>query len=494
LTETRPTDAALDTILRTFGARTGISVRPHQRERAAQGIERAMQREGITDLGEYSRMLDHDADVLDELIGELTVGETFFFREPSQFNYIRERLLPEICGRKGMRRTIRIWSAGCASGEEPYSLAILCEQEGLAGQVEILATDISPTALDKARAATYRDWSLRGDDAKKAKRYLRPDGPFHRLDDRIRRLVRFEFLNLAMDVYPSHVTGTMGLDLILCRNVLIYFDRDTIGEVARRLFDCLEPGGWLVLASGDPPIDKYAPFETVLSNLGVVYRRPLESSAAPTTCPAEQPSAGPGPPPPPTEPPSGLRSPLPGQALERPPVSVAAAESGADTLSEARSELARGRYGRAVELTTNHLDDPRACALHVNALANIDPERALRTCLQLTGRHSLSAELHYLQAALLLESNRDVEAVQSVRRVLYLDRSMTIAHFLLGSILQRRGDLDEALRAFRNAAQLCETRPAQEVVALSEGETVSQLAQAAKHHMAVIAAALEESS
>ena len=87
--------------------------------------------------------------------------------------------------------------------------------------------------------------------------------------------MRFEYLNLALDLYPSIATGTRNLDLILCRNVLIYFGRETVKAVARRLFDSLAEGGWLLLAAGDPIIDDYAPFETIVTEKGVAYRRPL---------------------------------------------------------------------------------------------------------------------------------------------------------------------------------------------------------------------------
>src|SRR5438876_76797 len=212
-----------EAVAHLLGARTGLSFSTHRQESVEQGIRRAMSRAGTADLNRYHDLLATDAAVLDDLIVELTVGETYFIREPGQFEFLRREVLPEIRARKGAEQTIRVWSAGCASGEEAYSLAILFEQEGLAEKTHILATDISRAGLARARQAVYSSWSLRGEGARTAEAYLSRRGDRFVLEDRLRRRVAFEYLNLALDVYPSFGTGTWGMDVILCRNVLIYF-------------------------------------------------------------------------------------------------------------------------------------------------------------------------------------------------------------------------------------------------------------------------------
>jgi chemotaxis protein methyltransferase CheR len=483
------TDDDYESIMRIFGARTGLAVRPAQRESTQLGIAKAMRRTGMSDLSAYAALLAYDVDALDNLIVELTVGETYFFRESSQFEGIRREILPEILKRKGRLHRVKIWSAACASGEEPYSLAMLCAEEGLASQCEILATDISSEALAKARQATYRDWSLRGDAGTATKKYLRFDNGRYFVDDRIRRLVRFEFLNLAMDVYPSYVTSTEAMDLILCRNVLIYFGRATIREVAERLFACLADGGWLITASGDPPLGDYAPFETVVTNFGVFYRRPQASETAPhSLADAKQ----------------SVRPTHDAQASTEIDAS-APPERDADSptkfnrtvgsqLDSAKQALARGDYAQAVELSGPYSHDPAACILQVKALANLHTEEAIQKCTLFTARHPLSAELHYLHAVLLMELNLDVDAVNAAQRAVFLDRSLAIAHFLLGSILQRRGSLEGAKRAFLNARELAAARPPDEIVPLSEHETARLLTKAAENHLRVIEAAIGTTS
>src|SRR3546814_526285 len=116
---------------------------------------RIMARIGIVDPRELVRRLGDEAPLLDELIAESTVGETYFFREPGHFAFIRDEVIPEMRRLRGVDHVLRAWSAGCASGEEPYSLAILFEEMGLASRTHIIATDISRAALLRAHEAVY---------------------------------------------------------------------------------------------------------------------------------------------------------------------------------------------------------------------------------------------------------------------------------------------------------------------------------------------------
>lgn len=487
-----------ETIVRLMSARTGLAFRPDQRDATEMGIQRAMKRSRVTDLARFAELLHYDMQALNDLIVELTVGETYFFREPRQFAHLRHKLIPEIRRRRGADHTIRFWCAACASGEEAYSLAILCDQEGIGESSHILATDISEAALAKAREASYREWSLRGDGAATAKKYLTPISGRYHVEPRIVRRVQFDFLNLALDIYPSYATGTKGLDLILCRNVLIYFDRETVRAVAGRLFDSLSDGGWLITASGDPPLDGLAAFEAVVTDDGVFYRRPVATPESVLESVQECQAAIA----------AGLHLADDTVALEadddtvvprrkspslnqRETTPLPSPAGGGDRLREARAALDRGHYGRVVELTEGQSSDPAACVLQLKALSNIDTRRAVEQCAQFVQQHPLSAELQYLHAVLLMEMNLDVEAAQAVQRAVFLDRSLAAGHFLLGSILQRRGALDGARRHFRNARNLCQSRPRDERVALADSETAEGLAAAAQSRLVIIEAAMK---
>ncbi len=468
------THPAYEAVVNGLGARTGLTFSQERHAHAEIGVRRAMGRAGTSDPERYRQLLAKDESLLDDLIVELTVGETYFFREPAQFEFIRRVVLPGLRLDRGRAHPGQIWSAACASGEEAYSLAMLIEEEKLAGQVHVLATDISRAALSKARLGDYGPWSLRGEGEAIARRHLRREGNRIVVGESIRKSISFEYLNLALDVYPSFVTGTWGLDLVLCRNVLIYFDRDTVRAVAQRLYSSLAEGGWLITASSDPPLGDAAPFEVVVADEGVFYRRasladPLQVQSRGLVI-------------------AGLEPKRPARPVP-PPLPIPSRES---VLDEARQDLAAGRYAEAADRTRGLEKDVEAAALYVRALANLDAAKAESACAEAVRRHSFSSELHYLRAVLLVGLGRDEEAAAEARRVLYLDRSLAIAHCLLGALQRRRGDHDGAWRSFRNARDLCSARPVDEVVPLSDGEPNGRLAENARLQMAQIELSRED--
>ena len=491
MTWTHPTFEAVADLL---ARRTGLVFGPNRRDGAEAGMRRAMGRAGVREPERYRDLLEADADALDDLVVELTVGETYFFREPAQFQFLRREVLPDLWRRHGPGTPVRAWSAACASGEEAYSLAILLQEEGAGSQSQVLATDISRAALAKSRRAVYGAWSLRGEGAAAAAPYLRPDGVRFVLDDRIRRRVRFEYLNLALDVYPSLVTDVWGMHIIFCRNVLIYFNPETIAAVARRLYETLAPGGWLLTAASDPPLAAHARFETVTTDAGVLYRRATDvpwraGGVSPLILhPVADSILNQGA--------DAPRSPAGGEIIfvAPPPLAPLHAAEAPEPLAEARKALAEGDYERAAEYTRDRPDDAAACLLHVRALANLDAARGEQACAAAAARHPLSTELQYLHGVLLATLGRAGEAALAVRRTLYLDRSLAVAHFTLGSILERLGDAAGARRAYRNARDLCRTRPADEPVPLSDGEPAGRLARAAAAQLAILDAPEEKAS
>lgn len=191
-----------------------------------------------------------------ELIHGLTVRESYFFRDPALFTALRTRVLPELLARRGKR--LVIWSAGCATGEEPYSLAILVRELLPAGDVTIVATDLDATALDAARRGVFTKWALRETPTWVRDRSLRPlAADRYELDAEIRAMVDFAPLNLAADAFPAAV------DLIVCRNVLMYFTPEARRNAVARLTRSLAPGGWLALSPLDLSLDAHPELEPV---------------------------------------------------------------------------------------------------------------------------------------------------------------------------------------------------------------------------------------
>ena len=466
------------------GEHTGLSFESTRRADAETGIRRVMERVGVADVSRYVELLESGRVPLDDLVTELTVGETYFFREPAHFAFIRSDIVPDVLDRHGSDHVLRIWSAGCATGEEAHSLAILLEEMEIRGH--LLATDISRAALQRAREAAYRPWSLRGLDQARIDRFFHHVGDRWRLDARIGHSVTFQFHNLARDTYPALPAGIWGMDLILCRNVLIYFDTGSIARVARGLHESLADGGWLITGPSDPPLHALAPFMPVVTKDGVFYRKgestrrlaipvgdvrqdvsiaePLELERRAALHAPSNPAARP--------------------PYEAPPASIEISAS--DVLAEARQALAAGDWESVLTLT-HDADNTAAAVLHIRALSNaLGSEEAARHAQRAVTRHPLSAELHLLHALLLLDLKRHADAEQALKRVLYLDRSLAVANYLLGSTFRDRGKPDEARRAYRNARDLARARPPDEELPLADGERASALAAIADAELALL--------
>jgi chemotaxis protein methyltransferase CheR len=487
--------------------RAGLSFVPARYDELERRTRRAMAKAGITDVHDYTDGLGSGRLSFDDWVAELTVGETYFFREPLQFEFLRRQALPVLTALRGPGHVFRVWSAGCASGEEAYSLAILFEEEGLSANLRLVGTDLSRAALAKARQARYGAWALRGSrDAWIDRYFRRHPGKKFELVERIRQQVIFDYLNLALDGYPSFFTGIWGNDVILCRNVMIYWDRDTVKDVARRLFETLADGGWLITGPSDPPLNDYAPYETVLTDAGVFYRRSQHRAPVrgPTRATHQDGRASRFPPADEeTTETTGVRSiwiaeapAAPGSVeLERPrsasgdPVEATAGKGAADPWALAQAAFAAGLYDRAIEHARTVVDHGGAAALEVRATANLLGAReASRLCTDALLRFPLGTELYVLQASLLLDLRDYDAATLAARRLLYLDRSLVVAHLLLGSILGKRGEREEALRAFRNARDLARSAPSDDVVPFADGDKAGRLADFARAQMQLLGA------
>jgi len=442
---------SFEAILGLVEERTGLVIPPIRRKPADDAIRKAMAVRRITESGVYLAALD-DAVVLDELANEITIHETYFFRDVQQFDAIARTILPEVIGGRGLDHVLRIWSAGCATGEEPYSLAMLLDQERPRRRARVLGTDLARRALEHARRGRYSDWSLRGPGAVRAKPYLTPHGTGWEVIPRIRELVDLAYVNLATDRYPSLTEGVWGMDLIVCRNVLIYFGERTIAAVARRLHATLAEGGWLVLGASDPLLSAHADFETVVLDGAVVLRRRIGSVAA-----------------------GHVATPAGSPASE--PEQVAPA---ARTVEPPASSAPRGVIREAPVATAT------GAAATVRALADVDERSAEQACVAALAVDPMSAELHHVRAILLLAQGRLAEAREAARRAIYLVPDLAVGHFVLATIAARQDDRARARGAFRHAAELAGARPADEPMPLGDGEMAGRFRDAALAQLALL--------
>ena len=207
-----------------------------------------------------------------DLVEYLTVGETYFLRDPAQIAALRETILPDVLARRSVERRLRIWSAGCSTGEEPYTLAMLLTEQGVTEDwdLQLIGTDVNRESLRTARAAQYPAWSFRATPDETRARYFEPVDKVWQVIEPIRSMARFAWMNLGAETL---LQPAIDLDLIVCRNVTIYFDDQATQRLYQALVRALAPGGWLMLGPSDPMPAQRAGLERIEVNDTVLWRR-----------------------------------------------------------------------------------------------------------------------------------------------------------------------------------------------------------------------------
>jgi len=236
---------------------------------------------GLASFGEYHRFLRYDpgrAAELDEAVDLLTTNETYFYREPLQLQAFAREILPALARTLASQRRLRIVSAGCSTGEEAYTVAVLVRDSRLfeGWDVEVVGADISRRCLAAARAAAYGEHAFRSPEAEQMRRWFRLRGGKWVVDDAIRRMVRFTRENLLA---PEALASVSRVDVLFCRNVMIYFDLAARRGVLARFHAKLRDGGWLLLGHSESLLNVTADFEIVHLSRDLVYRKPLRAGA-----------------------------------------------------------------------------------------------------------------------------------------------------------------------------------------------------------------------
>ena len=442
------------------------------------GISRAMAKAAIRNAEDFADYFHANESAFADLIAEVTVGESYFHREAGQLEFVQREVFPELRRKRGDREAIRSWSAGCSTGEEPYSLAMLARDVMPPSAIRILATDVAERRLAIAAKAVYGEWSLRGVDPTIVERYFRRIGGRVQVIPEIRDMVVFRQLNLGMSDWSRSGIGPRSMDIILCRNVMIYMNSATIARVAKRLIESLSPDGWLILGASDPALSELVECDVIVTGAGLAYRRKARRSVVPTPAFAKLDRVEP------KTPSSRERTETPAPApREVQPVAKypgALEKFASDLLTRTKSLHAAGEYALAADSARKcvTLDGcpSEAWVLLVRSLANLGAnEEAFMACTAALDIERTSAELTYLHGLLLRQSSRNIEAAAAQRCAIYLDRNFIVAHLALGDVLAAIGDMDGALLAFRNAERLLHRMPASEVVPGSDGVTAATL-------------------
>ena len=278
--------------------RSGLALTPDKSyllESRLAPIARKMKLRTLADLVAHMRK-GTDQLLTTEIVEAMTTNETLFFRDRWPFERFTAIILPTLMERNAATRRVRIWCAACSSGQEPYSLAMLLAEAGarLAGwQIEIIATDISDEMLERCRKGWYSTFEVqRGMPPDLLKKYFTKDGEGWLISEKLRGMVKFRNFNLLQE--PS-TAGITGLDLIFCRNVLIYFDEATRKKVFAGMAKVMKPGGYLCLGGAETVIGISDAFRILPGERGLfgVSAAASGAQAAPAAAsPAPKPAAG----------------------------------------------------------------------------------------------------------------------------------------------------------------------------------------------------------
>jgi chemotaxis protein methyltransferase CheR len=472
-------DSLLNHFAEFMATVAGWSFPPGRRDDLLRGISTAAAELGQPDAKRCMQWL-MEANIgrreIEILARYLTVGETYFYREPAVFAALEYRVLPELieARRKAGNLSLRLWCAACCTGEEAYSLAMVLSRllpDLEQWHITLLATDINAVFLQRAADAVYKPWSFRNAPRWLQGGYFKVTPAGFALQPRIKRMVTFAYLNLVDDSYPSVENNTNAMDLILCRNVLMYFSPEQTARVVRNLQHALVPGGWLVVSSTETSHELFKELNTVNFPDAVLYRKLDATQLAPsklqpllqdelswlaTTLPAPEPAPEPEMAPAPEAPaPPAMPQPyLQAQALYQ-----------------------EGRYTEAAAVLEGNAESAPAKLLLARAAANLGQlELAASYSEQAIAADKLNPGCQYLLAAILDEQGQPEAAYAALKRALYLDQSFVLAHFSLGNLAKRLGKAN-ATKHFDNALRLLADYAPDALLPESEGITAGRLAE-----------------
>jgi len=461
--------AALDQLAALLLERAGLKINPEGYHSLRLAMKSRLPALSLTDGEEYVRRLRQPdgEEELRSLLPLVTVGKTEFFRDSKQFRALEHKVLPELLTRARVEgRKVGIWSAGCATGEEPYSVAmVLAEVGALPSEVDLLATDVNAAAIETAEAGRYPERRLYGVSDERRRRFFLEEGDILRMSPKVREYVRFGVLNLATPVFRQ--VPPESLDLLLCRNVIIYFDLPTIRALMDRFLSSLRPGGLLFLGYSESLFKVYDKFEMVEVEGAFVYRRPRKATAKPERRPTVVPDVQPLPARRPRSPETPLSHPMatpvgspaadatPSAATDSAVRAVSAARSPEVRLKEVSDRMERGEFDAALASAKQIVEDAPNDLDALLTLGNIYAlmgriGEAQGVFSQAVVQEPLCVEARVFGGVAALQAGRLEEARAELGKALFLEPTLAIGHYLLAQVQERSGDREGARRSYRN--------------------------------------------
>ncbi|MCC7531035.1 MAG: hypothetical protein IT342_21125 [Candidatus Melainabacteria bacterium] len=432
---------------------------------------------------QFERLLRSNDELMRRFTECLLVHETYFFREKESLEQLitllqRNRLAEGTCDQPAL-----IWSAGCSTGEEPYSLALLLLDSSFKSNFTIVASDISQQALNQASLAQYSEWSMRSLSAEKRAKYFEKGLKTYRLKDETARQ-RVTFVNANLTEENQLSSEWSALDAIICRNVLIYFEQNVIAKVAQTFFNQLKPGGILLTGASDPPLVGYTNFEVEYTKTGIVYRKPAErtfasgarkSQSAPAASSRKSLS----------KPIAASRKSASARASQAHLHVVKETEKNTTIVEKATKLYTAGHWSEVVSLLAPQPATSRS--LLIRSLLNLGRiEEATLLAEAACKTESLDATNHLLLALVLMSQQRQKDAAAIIKKAIFLDRNYIVGHFLLGISSFCARDREQAAKSMKNAQSLLKALPHDATIPLAEDDTRDQFAANVQRYLSII--------
>lgn len=412
---------------------------------------------------------------LKNLVTFLTIGETYFFRDSKLFQTLRNNILPELINKKRNNgKSIKIWSAGCSTGEEAYSIAILMKElipDYEYWDIKIIASDINENSLNKARRGIYSDWSFRGVDLSVKNKYFEEinDGYF-KLKDNYVKDVQFHNINLADLIYIAENLALKDIDIIFCRNVLMYFSKIQIKEIINRFYNCLAYEGWFIVAPTESLFLNDASFTPVNINDVYFYNKNINerySGNLAKNTNYKQISED---------------AQLINYELREKFSKISEISIYNNTLNTKLNNKLKVSLNELVkeinikEMLTEENDKKENFEALCRSCADEGKlEEAIQWCEKAILRDKINPIYYHLLASIQQEQGELDKAVDSLKKAIFLESTFLIAYFDLGNLNLKRGKYKEACKNFKNVQALLNNFAEDEIIPYSGEMTAGML-------------------
>ncbi len=428
------------------------------------------------------------------LVKYLTIGETYFFREKKSLDILIDEILPQWLPKK---EKIKIWSAACSTGEEPYSLAILFKEKFKSeynSKFEIWASDVNPEFIAKAKIGKYREWSFRNCPPNiKNKYFVEVEENLYKIDDEVKNAVNFQLFNLAAKAFPHPFGSENYFDVILLRNVLIYFSSETIKTLLKNIYGVLSPGGYLITGFTEIAFQNYSKFKPIKFKGIKIFQkdlnfnpnekrevsvktsvtkkeRPWRESERKTTTRIDY----------------GVRKPKDEKfsTKKKEKITSVAEEISFSEIkkmfgSEQYEELLKKTQPLLEGVDKNKLDNDdlrKILLLTCRTLSIVGKvEQAIEKCEEITAKFKLDENFFYFLAVLLNEEGKIQEALKNLDRALFLNQNFAMANFLRANLLFKLNKSSSAKKELKNTLNILQNMNDNLILEEADGLTVGSL-------------------